>query len=62
MGPPATVTLLIQKNKRSVTASVTFIGCTPKGSYGNTEGSGEGVLRRVLRRGSAMGFTVKKGF
>ena len=25
------------------------------------KGSGEGVLRRVLRRGSSMGFTVKKG-
>ena len=25
------------------------------------KGSGEGVLRRVLRRGPAMGFTVKKG-
>ena len=49
-----------------------WLGCTPKGAYGNTafwegfwegsgKGSGKGVLRRVLRRGSSMGFTVKKG-
>ena len=47
------------------------IGCTPKGSYRNTafqegfwEGSGkgseEGFWGRVLRRGSAMGFIVKR--
>ena len=51
------------------------IGCTPKGSDGNTakkgsgkvlgKDSGEGfwgrVLRRVLRRGPAVGFTEKTG-
>ena len=48
------------------------VGCTPKGRTATQrservlrrfwEGFREGVLRRVLRRESSMGFTVKKGF
>ena len=52
--------------------SGTLLGCTPKGSYNNTQRSKKGsekVLERVLEKGSqkgsekgpAMGFTVQKG-